>query len=113
MAANLDPGLRFDLWGPAVVFKEGYYILMGDKLKLPKWVTEPGVVQFIVHLSEQEALMRMLALPDERRALFHKKLRIITKDLPQDWRIATITAICVLFLCVEAVSQVKSWRSKL
>jgi hypothetical protein len=110
--ANI-PGIRLDLWGPTVL-KDGYYIFMGDKLELPKWVVgEARINQFIGHLKEKEILTRWLSLPKERAALLSKKFFIITKDLPGDWRMTLLTAGCWLIVLVAVASEARFRLSKL
>lgn len=102
-----------DRWGPALLNGAKFYVFQGQKKLVPlEWQDNPQ--RFLKELNVLEKMNWAYALPHEREELFHKKLAVLTKDLPPDWIMIIGTTICGIIIIIQAASLVSSFvKSKL
>jgi hypothetical protein len=108
---NYPTGVRLDLWGPTILPNGKFYVFQGETKPIPfEWT---DLKKFLQELKFLEQLNWAYSLPEEREALFLKKLHMITRDLPTDWTIVLCTVASGVIIFVGVISAVRSQLAKL
>lgn len=108
--ASMPPGF-LEKWGPYLFPGGKLFVFKGERLLVPPdW---KDVQKMMEHFKYIEQLEWKLALPEQRQELFNKKLEILTRDLPVDWRIVACYVVSGVIIAVAVYSSVKSQMAKL
>lgn len=110
-APTPPPGVRLDLWGPTIFPGGKLFVYQGVRQLVP--ATWKNVDKMMQELKYVETLEWAFALPDQREALFNKKLEILTKDLPTNWSLVICAVASGIIIFMGVVSAVKSQTAKL